>query len=227
MSKSFVTPALFAFLRELRANNERDWFQAEKKRYERDVLHPALAFVEAMAKPLEKLNPWLAAEPRVGGTLFRIHRDVRFSKDKSPYKTHVGMWFYHRQAGRKADAPGFYVHLEPDNVLLAHGVHMPQPPALAAIRQAMADAPDAWLAARDEATRAPWRLESPALKRPPKGFDAASPAIEDIKRTSFTTVAYLGEADALASDFMERAVELGRLTMPLGGFLAPALGFPW
>ncbi len=227
MPTQLISPALFDFLRELRENNERDWFQAEKKRYERDVLRPALAFVEAMGGQLERLNPWLAADPRVGGTLFRIYRDVRFSKDKSPYKTHVGMWFYHRQAGRKADAPGFYVHLEADNVLLAHGVHMPAAPALATIRQAIADAPDAWLSARAEATRSPWAMEGPALKRPPKGFAADNPAIEDIKRTSFITVAYLTENDALAPDFIERCIELGGSTVPLGGFLAPALGLPW
>ncbi len=221
------SPALFAFLRELRANNTRDWFQARKARYERDVLEPALAFVADMAGPLARISPWLTADPRVGGTLFRIHKDVRFSKDKSPYKTHVGMWLHHRQAGRKADAPGFYVHLEPDNVLLALGVHMPAPPALAAIRQAMADDPQAWFAARDAAVRDPWSLDTPSLKRPPRGFDPASPAIADIKRTSFTAVASLREVDALAPEFPARCAELGARAAPLGAFLARALGLPW
>ena len=227
MAVPAFSPALFAFLRELRENNTRDWFQAEKTRYERDVLMPALNFVQALTEPLARISPWLAADPRVGGTLFRIYRDVRFSKDKSPYKTHVGMWFYHRQAGRKADAPGFYVHLEPDNVLLALGVHMPQAAALAAIRQAMADAPADWSAAREEALRPPWAMEGPALKRAPKGFDPAHPAIADIRRTSFTAVAYLRETEALAPDFPERCIEMGRQAAPLGGFLARALGLPW
>lgn len=227
MAAPAFSPALFAFLRELRDANTRDWFQAGKARYERDVLFPALAFVTALAEPLARISPWLAADARVGGTLFRIYRDVRFSKDKSPYKTHVGMWFYHRQAGRKADAPGFYVHLEPDNVLLALGVHLPQAAALAAIRQAMADTPGGWFAARGQALQPPWTLDGPSLKRAPKGFDPSHPAIADIRRTSFTAVASLSEADALAPDFPERCIELGSRAAPLGGFLARALELPW
>ncbi|EPR37507.1 Conserved hypothetical protein CHP02453 [Desulfovibrio sp. X2] len=220
-------PALFAFFRELRTNNARPWFQANKTRYERDVLAPCLAFVQAMTAPLARVSPWLAADARVGGTLFRIYRDVRFSADKSPYKLHAGLWFYHRTAGRSSDAPGFYVHLEPDGVLLALGSYQPRPPALAAIRQAVADDPDAWFAARDRAARVPWSLAGEVLKRTPKGFSPDHPAAADIKRKDFYVVAPLSEDEACAPDFLEQCLALGEKAKPLGGFLASALNLPW
>src|SRR2546425_889766 len=106
-------PALFRFLRDLRKNNERDWFLAHKEIYERDVREPALAFISAFAAALRKISPHLVADPRpTGGSLFRIHRDVRFGADKRPYKTHVGIHFCHAGAAG-AHAPGFYLHLQP------------------------------------------------------------------------------------------------------------------
>ena len=110
---SAFAPALFRFLRDLRKNNDREWFLAHKDVYERDVNEPALAFISAFAAPLRKISPHLVADARpIGGSLFRIYRDVRFSNDKRPYKTHVGIHFRHRSAG-DAHAPGFYLHLEP------------------------------------------------------------------------------------------------------------------
>jgi uncharacterized protein (TIGR02453 family) len=100
------SPELFSFLAELRANNNRDWFAANKDRYEEDLLEPALAFIAAFAPRLEKISPHFRAEARPsGGSLFRIYRDTRFSKDKSPYKTNVGIHFRHEQA-KDAYAPG-------------------------------------------------------------------------------------------------------------------------
>lgn len=108
----YITPKLFSFFRDLKKNNDRDWFEANRARYERDVREPLLAFTDAFAEPLYKISPHFRAEPKkVGGSLFRIFRDVRFSKDKSPYKTHAGVHFRHERA-RDVHAPGFY--LAPD-----------------------------------------------------------------------------------------------------------------
>src|SRR5262245_18610926 len=108
--------ALFAFLSDLRQNNDRDWFAASKSRYERDCLEPALAFIEDFAVDLEAISPHFRADPRpVGGSLFRIYRDTRFAKDKTPYKTNIGIHFRH-EAASNAYAPGFYLHLAPGEV---------------------------------------------------------------------------------------------------------------
>ena len=127
-------PEFFRFLRELRENNSRDWFQAQKARYQRDVRDPALRFIGDFAPALKEISPHFRADPRpVGGSLFRIHRDVRFSKDKSPYKTSVGIQFRH-EMGKDAHAPGFYLHLEPENVFLGAGSWRPDGPSLLKIR---------------------------------------------------------------------------------------------
>ena len=102
---------LFIFLKDLAENNNREWFKANKDRYDEDVKEPALAFVQAFSAKLEKLSPHFRADPRAnGGSLFRIYRDTRFSKDKSPYKTYTGIQFRH-YAAKDAHAPGFYLHL--------------------------------------------------------------------------------------------------------------------
>src|SRR5919112_754543 len=109
-------PELFGFLAELRAHNDRDWFAANKERYEGDVLEPALAFIEDFEPHLRAISPHLRADARrVGGSLFRIYRDTRFSKDKTPYKTTAGIYFRHEQ-GKDVQAPGFYLHLAPGEV---------------------------------------------------------------------------------------------------------------
>ena len=114
MTTQPISPALFDFLRALRANNERPWFEANKARYREEVRDPMLDFIAAFAGPLAEISPHFRADPRPnGGSLFRIYRDTRFSKDKTPYKTNVGAHFRHA-AGRDAHAPGFYLHLEPE-----------------------------------------------------------------------------------------------------------------
>src|ERR1051325_7956607 len=93
-------PELFSFLGDLRANNNREWFAANKQRYEEQLLEPALAFIEAFAPRLEKISPHFRADPSPsGGSLFRIYRDTRFAKDKTPYKTNLGIHFRHEAAG--------------------------------------------------------------------------------------------------------------------------------
>ena len=108
----------FRFLAELGANNERDWFEANRHRYERHVLEPALAFIERMAPNIERLSRHLLAVPkRTGGSLMRVYRDTRFGHDKRPYKTNIGIQFRHER-GRDVHAPGLYVHIEPGGCFL-------------------------------------------------------------------------------------------------------------
>src|SRR4029078_4024466 len=141
-SPATLGPELFAFLEDLRANNDRDWFAANKHRYEEHVLEPALDFVAAFAPYLETISPRFLADARPsGGSLFRIYRDTRFSKDKSPYKTNVGIHFRHERA-KDAHAPGFYLHLGPDEVFAGGGVWHPDTQAATRVREASVAVPD-------------------------------------------------------------------------------------
>ncbi|MCA9241330.1 MAG: DUF2461 domain-containing protein, partial [Planctomycetales bacterium] len=134
---------LLHFLEELSRNNNKKWFDKHKPRYEREVREPALAFIAAMEKPLARLSPHFKAIPKkVGGSLMRIHRDVRFSHDKSPYKTNVGIHFRH-DAGKDVHAPGIYFHIDTSEVFLGVGLWRPEAAALAAIRDSISADPRA------------------------------------------------------------------------------------
>src|SRR5215471_15655464 len=137
-------PELFSFLADLRANNNRDWFAANKQRYEEQLLEPALAFINAFGPRLEKISPHFRADARPsGGSLFRIYRDTRFSKDKSPYKTNVGIHFRHERA-KDAHAPGYYLHIGPGEVFVGGGIWRPDTETATAIREAIVADPEHW-----------------------------------------------------------------------------------
>jgi uncharacterized protein (TIGR02453 family) len=221
-------PSLFKFLGQLRRNNNRDWFARNKGRYEDEVLFPALAFVSAFATRLNRISPNFEASPRrVGGSVMRIYRDTRFSKDKTPYKTNVGIQFRHR-TGRDVHCPGFYLHLDPDECFLGAGIWHPDNTALARIRAAIDENPAGWKKARDhKAFRTFFELRGDSLKRSPRDFPDNHPLIEDLKRKDFIGVAAL-EADLVCSpnliDVMERRLVSSR---PLMEFLCTALRVPF
>ena len=221
-------PELFRFLEELRANNDRDWFAAHKARYERDVRDPLLAFVRDVAGPLAGISRQVVADPRpVGGSLFRIYRDTRFAKDKSPYKTHAAVQFRHR-AGKDVHAPGFYLHLEPGAVFAGAGLWRPEPSALLAVRTAIAKKPADWTrAVGGAAFRRACALEGEMAKRPPRGFDREHPRVDDIRRKDFVAIRRFGEKDALSPHFLQAFVGFCRAAAPLNVFLCEALGQPW
>src|SRR5512138_821173 len=143
----WFTPALFRFLEELRLHNDRDWFERNKERYVRDVRDPMLRFIADVAPVLKRIAPPLVADPRpVGGSMFRIHRDTRFSRDKTPYKTHLAAQIRHRAAGGDVHAPGFYLHLEPGGSFFSAGIWGPEPPLAKAIRDRIQAKPREWKA---------------------------------------------------------------------------------
>jgi len=204
------SPELFAFLRELAQNNDREWFAANKARYVAAVQDPALAFVEDVGLRLpEEVSRHLVADPRpAGGSLFRIYRDIRFSRDKSPYKTHTGIQFRHERT-RDVHAPGIYLHLEPGTVFVACGTWQPDRDTLHAIRSAIAAHPGRWRAIVEDARfQARFRPGGESLKRPPAGFDREHPLIEELKRKDFIAIADLSESDATASGFLSRFLEV-------------------
>ena len=222
------SPALFEFLRELSANNDRNWFLANRARYERDVRDPALRFVADIGPGLQKISPHVVADPKpVGGSLFRVNRDTRFSKDKTPYKTVVGMAFHHA-VGRERSAPGLYLQLGADNSWGGGGVAHFEGPDLTRVRDAIvADAPG-WKRVVTNARLAPMLTDrGDALKRPPQGYDPEHRHIEDLKRRSFLWIERHSETDVCALGFMNRYLEACRAAAPLNRFLAGALEVPW
>lgn len=221
-------PAFFDFLRDLKANNERAWFEANKARYHAEVRDPMLDFIAAFAEPLAEISPHVVADPRTsGGSLFRIHRDTRFSPDKTPYKTNAGAHFRH-VAGKDAHAPGFYLHLEPDSCFAACGVWRPDGEALANIRNAIVEDPAGWTRiTQAKAFRDTFTLRGQSLKRPPRGYDAAHPLIEDLKRKDFIAGATFHEADAIQPDFFQRFVQTTRRAAAFVSFLSRAVGVPF
>jgi uncharacterized protein (TIGR02453 family) len=214
-------PELFAFLSELADNNDREWFAANKERYEAHVLEPALAFIEDFGYRLQSISPHFRAEPRrVGGSLFRIYRDTRFAKDKSPYKTNTGMHFRHERA-KDAHAPGYYLHLAPGEVFAGGGIWHPDGPALTAIREAIVRDPEAWSRATQLGDGLELRGE--ALKRVPSGFDKDHPYAEDLKRKDFFSWVRLSEEEVTAPGFLDRYTRLCESAAPLMRFLCRAL----
>jgi len=186
-----------------------------------------LRFIGDLAEPLRRISPVIVADPRpVGGSLFRIHRDTRFSKDKSPYKSHIGAFFRHR-AARDVHAPGFYLHLEPGRVFAGAGLWRPDSPARQRIRTAIVDNAGLWRKiTRGRAFRAAGSLEGESAKRPPRGFDPEHPLIEDLKRKDVTVIARWDENEALRPAFLQRYLRFCRATAPLNEFLARALDLP-
>jgi uncharacterized protein (TIGR02453 family) len=225
-TRSF-SPALFSFLKELRDNNTRDWFAENKARFVEHVQEPAIEFIAGFGPFLEEISPNFRADARpVGGSLFRIHRDVRFSKDKTPYKTHVGIHFRHRSAG-DAHAPGFYLHLEPGGVFAAAGMWRPDGASARSVRDAMAGDPGGWRRATGGAFADAYHLIGDALKRPPPGYGTDHPLIEDLKRKDFVGEAPLKERDVTSPGFTETYAELCRTAAPFLRFLCKAVDAPF
>ena len=213
------------FLEQLKANNNREWFKENKGRYEEDVLDVALRFIISMQDPLAKIAPRFTAVPtRVGGSLMRVYRDTRFSKNKLPYKTNIGIQFRHEQA-RDVHSPGYYVHIEPDEVFLGVGMWRPDPDSLRKIRERIAARPAEWQRATgDKAFGRKFSLGGESLTRPPRGFDKDHECIEDIKRKSFIAVSELSVEDCLKPKF-QRTVETSFETAePYMRFLCKAVG---
>ncbi len=223
MAKYF-SPELFTFLGDLAANNDRAWFAENKQRYEDHVRQPALDFITDMAERLDEVSPHFVADARtVGGSLFRIHRDTRFAKDKTPYKTNTGIQFRHENA-KDAHAPGFYLHLEPRNCFFGAGIWHPETKVAYRIREHIRDEPDAWLeATRSKAFAPTYTLEGDSLKRPPRGFDADHPLLRDLKRKDFIATAKVSHAEITGVQLMDSFIGRCQATSPLVKELCAAL----
>ena len=226
MARHF-TPKTFAFLKDLATNNDRDWFKANQDRYESEVREPALDFIEDFADRLYKISPHFVADPRKqGGSLFRIHRDTRFSKDKTPYKTHTGMHFRHVATKDDVHAPGFYLHLEPGECWIGVGLWQPSTDNARAIRQAIHDDPAAWRKGA-YGKRFTDRFElgdGNKLQRLPKEYDPEHRYAEDLTRRDFTAGSKLSQRDVTSEGFIDLFTERCTAAKPFIGFLSEAIG---
>jgi len=218
------SPALFTFLRDLKKHNNREWFADERPRYIADVETPVLQFIRDFAPRLRTISRAYVADPRrVGGSMFRIHRDTRFSPDKSPFKTYVATRFAH-EARRKVDGvPAFYLRLSPGESFGGGGVYHLDTPALTKIRHHIVAEPKRWAAVLATGLE----IEGDRLKRPPAGFDRTHEFIEDLKRKNLYTGAEFTERQVVASDFLDRYVDLCKRSAPLLEFLTKAIGLRW
>lgn len=233
------SPALFDFFRDLRLNNEKEWFEANRHRYEDDVLEPCRTFVLAFRPHLREISGHFQAEPRVrGGSLFRIHANRRFNPDRPPYKEQTGIQFRHTTGG-DVHAPGFYLHLEPEGeagagpggsggCFVGMGCWRPDRDTLTAIRESIVDDPDAWReVAGSEGFRDAFELGGESLKLGPVGFDREHPLIDDIKRKDFIAVAPFSEEEVVSDGFVEGFGDRCRRGAPFVGWLCRAVGVPF
>ena len=218
------TAATFRFLRELAANNRRDWFAANRSRYEEVVRQPFLRLIADLQAPLTRLSPHYLADPRPqGGSLFRVHRDTRYARDKSPYKSWASARLFHERA-RSTESPSFYIHIEPEHCFVGGGLWHPQPETVKRVREFLVDNPEAWKkATRSKKFVAGFVLGGESLVRPPRGFDAAHELIVDLKRKDFIATCDFPETLATSAELMPFLV--GRLNglAPMIDYLCAAL----
>jgi uncharacterized protein (TIGR02453 family) len=225
-------PQALAFLRRLARNNRRDWFERSRAVYETEVRDPMRALVEEMDIRLAHIAPEITGDPK--RSIFRIHRDVRFSADKSPYKTNAACQFYHCDAGRGAgqDAEGagagLYFQLEHGQCFVAGGMWMPARPSLDRIRDRLADSPGEL----DRVVRAPafrrrfGRLDQEAmLKRMPRGYGEDHPAARWLRYRSFTATRMMTEREVQSPRLPAILERDFAALVPLVRWLNGALGY--
>jgi uncharacterized protein (TIGR02453 family) len=216
---AFFGPEVFVFLQQLKRHNDREWFAKNKARYQTSIVEPALSFISGFAPYLGRISPHFVADARpTRGSLFRIYRDTRFSPDRRPFKTHVGIHFSHA-SGKDAHAPVFYLHLEPDSCFVAAGIWHPDNRALTRVRTAIAHDMEQWAKVRKKLI-----LEGDKLSRPPRGFDASHPFIDDLKMKDFVTSVPLSEEQICSAKLMRDFVSACRKMSPLVEFTTKALG---
>lgn len=216
------------FLRALAKNNHRDWFNTHKDRYESSFLNPALELIEAIENPLTEVAPCLKVEAKKsGGSLMRIYRDTRFAKDKTPYKTNIGIHFRH-MAGKDVHAPGIYLHIAADECFLAAGIWLPTSGAVRSIREHISQNEQTWKkASRSRSFARHFTLHDDRLKTAPRGFDRDDPMLEDLRLKSFMGVAPLDRKIVESPDLLKRILTLVKTARPLMEFLCEALGQPY
>lgn len=221
---TYFSEKTYKFLRALGRNNSREWFAEHKPEYETHLRQPFLKLITDLQPDIAAISLNYRADPRqVGGSLFRIHRDTRFSNDKTPYKTWSGARFFHERS-KTVPAPSFYLHLQPGNCFIGAGLWHPEPETQRRIRNFMVDNPSGWKAAtQSPAFKRKFELTGESLVRPPRGYPADHELIDDLKRKDFVAGAGLDD-DVVLGPKLRQAVASGFAGMaPMVDYLCAAL----
>lgn len=216
-----IQESTFDFLKQLKANNTREWFQANKDAYDGALLN-VKSFIEELIKELAAIDPQINTDIQASKCMFRIYRDVRFSKDKSPYKAWLAAGI--SIDGRKLDGPEYYIHIEPNNTFIAAGYWRPKKEHLEAIRQEM----DYNYAHFERAlSDGGWKLEDLSqedkLSRPPAGYTIDTPNLEALKLKSFIIHRPVTDLQMTGKDAMKTIVDLCKRILPFKNFIHDAI----
>jgi uncharacterized protein (TIGR02453 family) len=216
------------FLEQLRDHNDKSWFDTNKARFEEGLREPGLRLVSDLAPVLAKISKHFVAEAKPnGGSMSRIYRDTRFSKDKSPYKTALFFHFHHARGTGDA-MPAFYFHVEPGASTVGGGIWHPEAPALEKIRRAIVKSPAGWDKAKGRSeVGAACTMGGEMLKKVPRGYDPEDPHADDLKRKDFGV--HQPAADAVLTS-PGLPADLGRrfaAAAPVLEFLCKAVGLPF
>ncbi len=216
-----IEKATLDFLKDLARHNDRAWFDANRDRYRAAAANVRDAAMLLLAR-IERFDPSVVG---VGPDecLFRIYRDTRFSRDKTPYKTHIGIFM--KRGGRSTTGAGYYLHLEPGACMYGGGIYLPAAPELKAIRAAIVDRTAEF---RKILNAKPFvaefgELDDLRLKTAPKGYAKDHPAIELLRYTSFTVTAGLPDRRVLSADFPDECARVFKLMKPLNDFINGAI----
>jgi len=223
---AMITPSTLSFLRSLKAANTREWFELHKPEYQ-DAYGEVLGLAAHLLREISGFDSTVAAsglDPK--NCIMRIYRDVRFSRDKSPYKTNFFVFI--NRGGRKSPFGGYYVHVGPDGESFAGGgVYMPEPVVLDRLREEIGGQFGEW---RSIISQESFRHEFPGgvlpsglLKRPPKGYDADDPAIEFLKYKGYYTQRFFSDTEVTSAGFAPGLAVLYRTVKPMVDFLNRAL----
>lgn len=222
---TYFSDKTFRFLRALARNNEREWFHAHKPDYDSHVREPLQRLVTDLQPDLATVSLHYRADPKaVGGSLYRIHRDIRFSRNKTPYKTWQGARLFHERF-RETIAPLWYLHLQPGNCFVAAGIWRPESPALRRIRQFIVDNPAGWkAAAHAPAFRRRYRMgEDDMLVRPPRGFPADFAFIDDLRHRNFIALRDIDDSVVTGPRLRQVLARDLKATAPFMDYLCAAL----
>ncbi|MEH6502660.1 MAG: DUF2461 domain-containing protein [Cycloclasticus sp.] len=228
MSTPFFSEDTFKFLEQLAKNNNRPWFNEHKHIYEQAVRSPALDFINAMQPVIKKLSPnFTAVAKKTGGSLMRVYRDARFSKDKTPYKTNIGIQFRH-VAGKDIHAPGFYLHIAANDCFLGTGIWHPDSKALSRIREMISDNPNAWKKITSHKNfKRHFEFSGDSLKTYPRGYAKGHPMIHDLKRKDFIAIHPLSREEILSPDLVKTMHQRFNIASDLMDYLCNALELPY
>jgi uncharacterized protein (TIGR02453 family) len=222
---AYFSPDGLAFLRQLRLHNDKAWFDQNKGRFDQGLREPGLRLVSDLAPTLKKISKYFEVDPRPnGGSMARIYRDTRFSKDKSPYKTALFFHFYHR-GGTEDAMPAFYLRFEPGASVVGGGVWHPSTPMLEKIRKAIVKSPKVWGTAKGKSKiGSSCTMGGESLKKVPRGYDPDHPYAEDLMRRDFGVSQPLDDAFLTSSKLIPELDKGLRTAAPVLEFLCKGIG---